>query len=178
MCDLQTESQWEKIKRLYFDAFPKEERKPIGILEKGIKKGYTKVFVITDDKDDFAGEVIMMLDKDIAFLDYFAVSPAMRGKGIGSKVLKLLQEKYKGKKFALDIESTRVECDNKKQRESRKQFYISNGMQAMDYTVNVFNFDMEIMVYNCELSFNEYHNLYDNLYGKKISQHVKLGDEN
>ena len=92
--------------------------------------------------------------------------------------MKLLQEKYEGKKFALDIESTKAECDNKKQRESRKQFYIANGMKAMDYIVTVFDFDMEIMTYNCELSFEEYHTLYDNLYGSTVSQFVKLGDDN
>ncbi|WP_455542384.1 GNAT family N-acetyltransferase [Intestinibacter sp.] len=176
LSDMKTEKQWEQVKELYFDAFPKEERKPIEVLRKGIEHRYTKVFVIEDGDRDFAGEVIMMLDRDIAFLDYFAVSPNMRGKGIGSKTLKLLQEKYQNKKFALDIESTRVESDNKKQRESRKQFYISNGMKAMDYTVNVFDFDMEIMAYNCELSFEEYHTLYHNLYGEKISRYVKLGE--
>lgn len=178
LSDLKNEMQWAKVKELYLEAFPKEERKPISFLEKGIRQGYTKVFVIENEEGNFAGEAILMLDKDIAFLDYFAVSPNMRGGGIGTKVLKLLQEKYEGKKFALDIESTKAECDNKKQRESRKKFYIANGMKPMDYIVSVFDFDMEIMTYNCELSFEEYHALYENLYGPKISQFVKLSTDN
>ncbi len=36
LTDMTTEEQWEQVKQLYFEAFPKEERKPIEVLRKWI----------------------------------------------------------------------------------------------------------------------------------------------
>lgn len=109
---------------------------------------------------------------DLILLDYFAISSKKRGQNLGSKALLLLQEMYKGKKFFLEIESVYSEADNLEERRRRKQFYLKNGMKEMKVMAYVWSTEMELLGYDCQVTFEEYYALYENYFGNWVSKNL------
>lgn len=175
--DAKSSEQIEKIQKLYFTAFPENERKPFSLILKLREQGYFDILAIESEKGVFLGEAIVIRWQNILLLDYFAIAPEYRGKKIGSKALRLLQKKYKNSVFILEIESTKVECENKEQRVGRKNFYEVNGMKALDYCVDLFGVEMEIMACHGQIPYERYHELFIELFGEKTAEKVKLLEE-
>lgn len=125
-----------------------------------------------DTKTDILGEIILAGYDDVVLLDYFAIAPAFRGQGIGEKVLAELQKRCKGKRLVLEIESTKVEADNLKQRLSRKAFYERCGMRTLDYSVMVMGVEMEVLTFGCDVGFEEYHAVYRQAFGEEIGAQI------
>lgn len=171
---IQTEklTQWMKIYKLYQRSFPKYERKPFWLIYFMKKKGKTDVWYI-EKNSEFAGLAVTMNSGDFVLLDYFAVDDKKRGCGIGSKSLVKLQQKYAGKKFFLEIESVYEEANNLSERKRRKKFYLSNGMSEMGVMAEVYGVNMELLGYECEVDFAEYHSVYWDVYGEKRARFIK-----
>ena len=161
-----------KVKELYISAFPRVEQKPFPILRFNQKRGITNIFSI-EDNDEFCGLAMTIEYKDRVLLIYFAIVEDKRGTGIGTKALQLLLEKYKDKRFYLEIESTKVPCGNFEARKKRKRFYLKNGLTELDFGVNLFSVDMEIMTNGKSLSFEEYKELYLKGFSRLISHKIK-----
>lgn len=164
----------EKIKKLYTDAFPKIERKPFDLILEKCDMGLMEILTIESDNNDFLGLAITIIYKDMVLLDYFAIAPESRGKSYGSNALNLLFEKYKNRRFVLEIENPNIKCDNQEERTRRKTFYTHNGMTAMQYKVNLMGVQMEVLTHNCNVTFEEYHNIYGNTFSDEISRKVQL----
>ena len=64
-----------------------------------------EILSIENDTGDFLGLAITILYKDIVLLDYFAVDDNQRNNGAGSSALRMLLERYLGKRFLLEIEA-------------------------------------------------------------------------
>lgn len=62
------------IYKLYIKSFPKNERKPFFLMLIMWKKKTFEILSIEDDKGDFVGLAIVIRHKDLALLDYFAIS--------------------------------------------------------------------------------------------------------
>lgn len=154
-----------KIYRLYKKAFPHYERKPFIVILNARRRRCSDVLII-ENEGNFSGLAITLNTEKITLLDYFAVSEEKRGTGIGGQALQLLRERYKNKKFLLEIESTFTEAENHTDRLRRKRFYLNNGMTEAGLTVNLFGTDMEILTDNCNLSFKEYADIYHKNFGK------------
>lgn len=157
--------QWLKIRRLYRTAFPVYERKPLGLVRRTQKRGGSDVWCIEDD-GRFVGFAITMNTNDLVLMDYFAIKDEVRGRGIGSESLRMLQQQYADKRFFLEIESIYEDVPNLEERKRRKKFYLSNGMTEMKLMANVFGTNMELLGYQCKVDFAEYCSLYANNYGK------------
>lgn len=168
-----TNAHYEQIETLYEKSFPSCERKPFSLILEKQQSGNVDVLML-EESGQFAGLAITMMDKDLVLLDYFAIEESMRGKGFGSAALHLLFDFYKGKRFFLEIESTLVPADNKSQRLLRKQFYLANDMTELGIQANVFETDMELLGHNISLTFEEYQNIYRNVYGTKKAAHIIL----
>lgn len=155
-----------QIKDLYMMAFPKEERKPFEMICRLQQEGKAAVYAIGKEDGTFVGLGIFVLYRDLALLDYFAIAPEQRNKGLGSEALKLLQQVYSGRRFFLEIESVYEKMENnsaeKQIRIRRKQFYLKNGMHSMSYLIWLFGVEMEILTYGDTVSFEEYFELYAN----------------
>ncbi len=164
--------QWKCLRELYKTAFPKYERKPLWLI-KGMHKKCTADIWVIDDGGDFAGFAATMNHSDLVLLDYFAVAEEKRGQGVGSKALRLLQKKYSDRRFFLEIESVYAEADNLPERQRRKSFYLSNGMTEMKIMVLVGVTDMEVLGYNCNITFGEYLSVYTNNLGKWAEKYLK-----
>ena len=96
-----------------------------------------------------------------------------RGQGVGSQILKKMRELYAGKSVFLEIEIVREDAENYEERKRRKQFYLSNGMSEMNVFVELFGVNMELLGFDCNLTFEEYHDFYRDNYKEWAANHVK-----
>ncbi len=165
-----------QIKKLYKKSFPRIERKPFSIITRKQKQGSMEILSLDDN--GFVGLGITMMYKDLVLLDYFAIDTDIRGKGYGRDALTLLKSRYEGKRLFLEIEQPDEKASNNEERVRRKDFYIRNGLSETGIMVNLFGIDMELLSYDCELTFEEYYNLYrynmgDFLVKKNVKQLIK-----
>jgi len=166
--------EWLKVYGLYQSAFPASEKKPFSMIRTMCKKGKSDVWYCVED-GKFAGLVITINGPDEILLDYLAVAKKRRGQGIGSKMLKAMREQYAGKGVFLEIEIVDEAAENFEERKRRKQFYLSNGMTPMNVFVELFGVDMELLGFDCCLTFEEYHDFYRDNYNEWAAEHVKQG---
>ena len=167
------EKRLKLIEDLYMRAFPKSERKPFKLMVQKQAEGTMELLSI-EKENAFLGLAIFAHDKDIALLDYFAISDEMRGQGIGSRAIKALQKIYAGKRFVLEIETTKKSCDDLEMRQHRKAFYLRNGLHTMDFDVNLFGVEMEVLSNGNHLNFDEYLDVYKNACGLKFADKIHL----
>ena len=160
-------NQIKKIKALYTSAFPKIERKPFWLMMLNHKRGRLKILYI-EDNNEFAGLAVTAEHNDRALLLYFAIAPDKRDKGYGSKALQMLMKLYEKKKFYLEIESTKKECNDIEIRLKRKSFYYKNGMREVGLNVNLFGTEMEVLSSGASLDYDEYIEPYEKNFGKWI----------
>lgn len=167
------EKRLKYIEDLYLCAFPASERKPFQLMLNKQAEGTMEILAI-EEENAFLGLAIFAFDKDLALLDYFAISEDLRGQGIGSRAIKALQKIYAGKRFVLEIETTKKPCKDLEMREHRKAFYLRNGLHTMDFDVILFGAEMEILA-NCDkLTYEEYLDIYINACGLKYADKIRL----
>ena len=164
--------EWLKVYGLYQSAFPANEKKPFSMIRTMCKKGKSDVWYCVEN-GKFAGLVITINGPDEILLDYLAVAKNRRGQGIGSQILKAMREQYAEKGVFLEIEIVDEAAANYEERKRRKQFYLSNGMTPMNVFVELFGVDMELLGFDCSLTFEEYHDFYRDNYNEWAAEHVK-----
>ena len=167
-----TPVQWIRIYRLYQSAFPRSEKKPFSVILDMWKKQKSDVWYCEQD-GKFAGLVITINGTDKILLDYLAVSAKMQGCGIGSKLLHAMRRLYAGKGIFLEIEAVKENVENYEERKRRKKFYLSNGMKELNVYVELFGVAMELLGYDCSLTFEEYREFYRNNYNEWAASHIR-----
>lgn len=164
-------TRWLQLYCLYRTAFPRSERKPVSMILKMYKKGVTDIWCL-EREGKFAGLAITINGPDLILLDYFAVSAAHRSEGIGSAALPALMAHYHDKGFFLEIESALEDAPNKIQRERRKAFYLSCGLQELGATACLFGVNMELLGVRCELDYDKYKVFYRDNYNQWAADHI------
>ena len=164
--------QWVQVYRLYQKAFPASEKKPFTVIRKMQKKGVTDIWRFAR-AGKFAGLIITINGSEHILLDYLAVDETQRGTGIGTEILQLMRAHYAGKGVFLEIESVYEDCENKDQRIRRKHFYEKCGMESMGVFAWLFGVKMELMGFDCCLSYEQYHAFYRDNYGCWAADHIK-----
>ena len=168
--------QWAEIYRLYQEAFPASEKKPFSMILKMHRKGASDVWRFTRN-GKFAGLIITINGENHILLDYLAVDKAKRGTGIGTQILQLMQQQYSGKGVFLEIESVYEDCDNKAERLRRKHFYEKCGMKSMEVFVWLFGVKMELMGFDCRVTYEEYHRFYRDNYNEWAAKHIQKAEK-
>ena len=168
-----TETQYGQIQALYMRAFPAVERKPFPMMLEKQKEGSMELLFLEED-GAFLGLAIFVLDADLVLLDYFAIEENCRDQGIGSKALALLQQYYPGRRLLLEIEDAAAPTADQQMRIRRKGFYLRNGMTVMPFLVNLFSVEMEVLTYHANVTYEEYVQIYEHVFGEKIRKHVTL----
>lgn len=163
--------QFPEVEKLYLSAFPECERKPFSLLIEKCKTDQVDIWRL-EEEGQFCGLVITMNDADLVLIDYLAISTEKRGCGCGSKALDLIRGAYPARRVFLEIESTSVQADNYEQRISRKHFYLKNGLRELGIEAKVFDTEMELLTFEKDLTFEEYQNIYANVYGKEKADKV------
>lgn len=166
--------QKERIRKLYLEAFPEEERKPFELMVNKSEEGQVELLSIESDSGSFLGMAIMVQDRDLALLDYFAISPECREGGTGGAALQMLKKRYADQRFFVEIESTLKVSAEEDMRIRRKHFYLRNGMCVQPLLVNFFGIEMEILSADCPIGYEEYHELYHMVFGAEVSDRVEL----
>lgn len=182
-----------QVKALYLEAFPKEEQKPYPIMEQKQREGKMQIWAIVQEVNcgaeinqkennrdvlEFCGLAIVILAQEMVLLDYFAIDPKKRGKGIGSAVLELLKEKYVNACLILEIESTSeretgLSKEEQQIREKRKRFYYQNKMKNTGLLVKLFGVSMEVLSDGRKISFEEYLKIYTDTFGECIAEKIE-----
>lgn len=162
---------WLRLYRLYREAFPASERKPFAIIARMYRQGKTDLWCVTKD-GGFAGMAATINGEDLILLDYFAVVRSLRGQGVGSEAMALLQEQYRDRGLFVEIESTRSAVPDLHQRQKRKQFYLDAGMKDLGTEANVFGVNMELLGARCELDYDGYRAFYRDNYGVWAADHI------
>ena len=168
--------QWAEVYVLYQKAFPRSEKKPFSMIRSMYEKGRSDIWRFTRN-GKFAGIIITINAEQTILLDYLAVEQSQRGTGIGSEILRLMREHYAGKAVFLEIESVFEDCDNKQQRVRRKHFYEKCGMTSMGVFVWLFGVKMELMGFDCRLSYEDYHTFYRDNYNQWAADHIQKAEK-
>ena len=157
--------QWQEIKDIYMEAFPKAERKPFCSIKRSVKKG--KAQIITAIEDGILQGYIMVIPyKDMVMVDYLAVSGKIRSKGTGSRIMQEVCDRFGGKRIVLLIERLDENASNSEQREARRRFYLKNGFKSSDNFINGASGEMEVMIYGGNITGDEFMELMKYALGK------------
>lgn len=141
---------------LYESSFPALERKELDYMLSGGHASAYEVLVISTPDSPVAGMVITVTHGDLTMLDYLAISPDLRGQGLGHAVLPMIRDRVKermGGHFFLEIETPpplcipRDPCTNAEQRARRKAFYASAGMVETGVRAFIYGNDMELLAF-------------------------------
>lgn len=178
MIELNRAKKWDMpaLWLLYMNAFPSSERKPFGIILRMAKEGRSDLWTIRRN-GRFAGLASTVNSPDLVLLDYFAVKRSLRGRGIGSAALRKLEQKYGGRGFFVEIESTLGSAPNQHEREDRKRFYEGCGLTAMGTEADVFGVRMELLGLRCQLDLEGYRSFYHDHYSPWAAKHIKSVEE-
>ena len=110
-----------------------------------------------------AGELIGFFSvrryKSLAYPGYFAIAPAHRSKGFGSRALNLLKDYYGGMQIVIEIESVYEDCNNPEQRRSRRDFYLRNGMLTTGWFLYYDDTELELICSEPEFRKQEFEEL-------------------
>lgn len=122
--------QMQEFDRAYSimeEAFPKSELRPYKAMKERFEKGE---FVLYGKQYDTTLEGIILCweTPSCVFLENFAVSEKLRGKGMGSDILTLLKQQYVGKTIVLEVEEPFDEMSKR-----RIAFYERNGFILTPY---------------------------------------------
>lgn len=167
-----------RIKRLYRDAFPRNERMPFFVIRRECRKGNAEMFAVVSNSGKFGGFAVTMRRGDIVMLSYFAICPQLRDRGIGSRVIKALMRRYKDARFILEIEDVNEPCGDPETRLRRREFYLRNGMISAGFTAHVFMSDLEVLTSGKHVTFEEYRDLYRSRRGNRVALNVTLKSRN
>ena len=122
----------EHFNEIYTDMvlqFPPEELKSKETFCKLLKDPRYKVLGVYDKKL-FAGYTIIFEGGNFILVDYVAILKNAQSKGYGSKILKLLPEKFKDKSGVF-FEVEKI-SDTNPQTAKRAKFYTTNGAKKLD----------------------------------------------
>jgi len=162
---------WLQILRLYYEAFPREERKPFSIIYRMARQEKSDVWCVCSD-GRFAGFAATINGPELVLLDYFAVDPRLRGMGIGTESLKQLMTRYRDRGIFVEIEGTWEDGPDKEAREKRKRFYVNCGLEPIPVRAEVFGVNMELLGCRCSLDFDGYRAFYRERYNPWAAEHI------
>lgn len=164
---------WKEIKEIYFEAFPKSERKPFFTVRRSVKKGKAQLLTAMDN-GILQGFVMVIPYRDMVMVDYLAVSGKIRSHGTGSKIMQEVCRRFSDKKIVLLIEKLDDDAENKEQRIARRKFYLKNGFTSSDIYITGYSGNMEILNYGGTVSSQEYMDLQQYALGKLMFQMSRI----
>lgn len=146
---------WKAIRDIYREAFPKAERKPFFAVKRSVKKGKAQMLAAVEE-GCLQGFILVIPYRDMAMIDYLAVSGRTRGRGTGGQILQEVCRRFAGKRLVLLIERPDDRADNREQRIARRRFYVKNGFVSSGIFINGYSGSMEILHRGGEVSSREY----------------------
>lgn len=174
----------DEIYKYYLTIFPEDERKSLELLKSSYERHYTKIMKISNN-GILVGFMVLNRTKEKGYvvLDYLAILPEYRNRGLGTKALQILLEQER-KNDGVFIEIEKVGCgksiEDNIRREKRKNFYERLGFKKLNYDLFLFGVLFTPYVYSDKnddesIVVNEILNIYESVSGKKkIKQNCKF----
>lgn len=155
----------KNIRRLYNDAFPKNERVPFFLLKYMATKEKADLYGIYDNTE-FIGLLYNVYYKDTVFVFYLAIDSKIRSKGYGSAIIDEIKLRSKNRRIILNIEEVDENSNDFEQQMRRKSFYIKNGFKESSIKTREKNVVYEMLYYGENVTYEEYSKLMQNYLGK------------
>ena len=143
------------IKRIYFDAFSKNERMPFFMMIL-MSKLWNTQFLSFYDGDIPCGFIYFAVNRKMVFIMFLAVDESLRAKGYGSAILKEIKNRYPDKKIMVSIEPCDDSAPDIEVRKRRKAFYRKNGYGETGYMIKLSGVVQEIMITNGDFDKKEF----------------------
>lgn len=143
------------IKRIYFDAFPKNERMPFFMMVL-LSKLWNTQFLSFYDGDIPCGFIYFAVNRKMIFIMFLAVDESLRTKGYGSAILKEIKNRYPDKKIMVSIEPCDDSAPDIEIRKRRKAFYGRNGYSETDFQIKLSGVVQDVLIANGEFRKNEF----------------------
>ena len=143
------------IKRIYFDAFPKNERMPFFMMVL-MSKLWNTQFLSFYDGDIPCVFIYFAVNRKMIFIMFLAVNESLRAKGYGSAILKEIKNRYPDKKIMVSIEPCNDSVSDIEVRKRRKAFYRKNGYGETGYMIKLSGVVQEIMITNGDFDKKEF----------------------
>ena len=140
---------------LYERSFPEAEKKSVSMMKRMEAQGKLEMLALVE-KGKFAGLIINMFSKKDVLLDYFAIEESVRGTGLGNRAIQEMLERFRDRKYILEIEALNPKAENFPQRKWRKHFYLKNGVKETDVFAFVYGTDFELLTSDGKLTYEEY----------------------
>ena len=166
-----TKNEIKAVKSLYKKAFPRLERKSFMLIQKKVREGRSRILTVKDENNNFCGLMITATCSDVMLLDYFAIVEEFRGKGIGSQAISEFCKRF-GNEYRIFLEIEFPDGDDAKSR--RKNFYLKNCLKESGIEVTLCSVPMELLYFSEIVSFEEYHSLYQEVFGERLARKVEF----
>lgn len=174
----------EVLYSYYLEIFPREERKPLELIKSTYNKGYSRIIKIINN-ETITGFMILnrVKNNSYAILDYLAILPQYRNRGIGTSALKLLiEQERKNNGIFVEIEKVGLGKDKEENefRSKRKKFYEELGFKKLKFDLILFDVVYMPYIYsNIDIEedyiINEIWNIYELICGKeRINKNCKI----
>lgn len=134
----------KKIDEIYTEAFPPQERFGLDMIMKLADDGILDVYAVMHENKT-AGMFIMCSGDNTAYVCYFAIDKALRGRGLGSETIKRICKLYPDKQIVLEIEVLDCSAENYTQRKRREEFYLRAGFRHTNRYIRYEGVTYEIM---------------------------------
>lgn len=136
-------------RKIYNDAFPKEDRMPFWLMPTMAKGRATEMHVYRDG-DAYCGmDYVASLD-GTTFVMFLAVDGRMRSRGYGGMILDRIKSDPPDDLIIVSFEPPVEGEDGYEVRLRRKRFYLRNGFRETGYVGVLGGKSQEIMVFNGE----------------------------
>ncbi|MDO6993106.1 GNAT family N-acetyltransferase [Brachyspira innocens] len=165
-------------KKLYNDAFPKEERWSFDMILENKDNNNYKLYAVLDDNMPIGLTMIWNLD-DFNFGEYLAIDKKLRGKKYGSEVLIKILDMLKDKLIVIEVEPYELNEIAKKRIEWYKRFGFiladyEYDMPSLDENNKISSIKMKIMTSRKLKNKEEHDNitktLYETIYKPRLDE--------
>ena len=149
MLTLLKKHQIEYIYKTYMVVdFPPDELKPLAHLLRMVEEGLCTYYALFDGSEVLSYFGLCVKD-GFALVDYLAVNPEKRGRGIGSETLKLLKEAAGDNTILIECEDIAATEDEAEKiiRTRRINFYLRSGFTKTTAKAKLFGVDYVLLTY-------------------------------
>lgn len=156
---------FDKIFKLMEESFPKEEYRDYKEQKKLLCKPEYSIITKMDENNNLLGFISSWKTDEFNFIEHFAISPSMRGKGIGSKMLKDFI-KNSTRPIVLEVELPSSEMNVRRIKFYEKLGFVLNHFKyyQMPLRKNYQPIEMYIMSYPKSLMTEEFESIRNSIY--------------
>ena len=141
----------DTLERINRESFPENELVPVRAFFEMTELTLDVLGIFLDETP--VGFLILMRQGTSAYINYFAIDEALRGRGIGSRALALLDDICPGVQVTVDFESVEEACGNPAQRKRRRDFYLRSGFRSAGLYMYYMETEFEV-AYRSEREFD------------------------